>query len=143
MNKLQINKVIRFSADKSRVWDTLVNPDIIKEYLFGTEVISDWKVGSEMIFRGEWNGIEFRDKGNILAIEPEKLLKYNYWSIFSGLDDKKENYSVITYQLDEDNGQTILKLTQEGFKNVYAKQHSEMSWDMIFEKMKEIIEDYD
>jgi len=141
MNKLQLRKVIKFNADRSKVWDALVNPEIIKEYLFGTEVISDWEVGSRMIFHGEWNGSEFNDKGNILAIEPEKLLKYNYWSIFSGLDDKEENYSVITYQLKEEGGQTVLLLTQEGFNDKHAKEHSEMSWDMILEKMKEIVEE--
>jgi len=134
MNKLQLRKVIKFDADKSKVWDALVNPEIIKEYLFGTEVISDWEAGSRMIFHGEWNGSEFNDKGNILAIEPGKML-------FSGLDDKEENYSVITYQLEEEGGQIVLLLTQEGFKDRHAKEHSEMSWDMILEKMKEIVEE--
>lgn len=141
INKLQLRKVIKFDAEKSKVWNSLVNPEIIKEYLFGTEVISDWEAGSRMIFHGEWNGSVFNDKGNILAIEPEKLLKYNYWSIFSGLDDKEDNYTVITYQLKEEGGQIVLLLTQEGFKDKHAKEHSEMSWDMILEKMKEIVEE--
>ena len=141
MNKLQINKTIRFNADKSKVWDALVNPEIIKLYLFGTEVISEWEKGSKMVFQGEWNGSVFRDKGNIIEIEPEKLLKYNYWSIFSGLDDMEKNYSVITYQLEKEGESTLLHLTQEGFKDNFAKEHSEMSWDMILEKMKEILEE--
>ena len=36
MNReLSIHKSIKFNAEKSKVWDALVNPNIIKEYLFG------------------------------------------------------------------------------------------------------------
>ncbi len=141
MNReLSIHKSIKFNADKSKVWDALVNPEIIKKYLFGTEVISDWKEGSAMIFQGEWEGQKYKDKGNILAIEIEKLFQYNYWSRFSGLEDKEENYSLVTYKVDEDGDQTTLTLTQQGFANEQAKGHSEAGWSMILEKMKELVE---
>ncbi len=141
MNReLSIQKSISFNAKKSKVWEALVSPEIIKEYLFGTEVISEWKAGSTMIFQGEWEGQKYKDKGNILAIEPEKLFQYNYWSRFSGLEDKDENYSFVTYQISEEGNQTVLTLTQKGFANEQAKEHSEVSWGMILEKMKEIVE---
>lgn len=141
MNReLSIQKSINFNAEKSKVWEALINPEIIKEYLFGTEVISEWKAGSAMIFQGEWEGQKYKDKGNILAIEPEKLFQYNYWSRFSGLEDKDENYSFVTYQITEEGNQTILTLTQKGFANEQARDHSEISWGMILEKMKELIE---
>lgn len=138
--ELSIQKSINFNAEKSKVWEALVNPEIIKQYLFGTEVISEWKAGSTMIFQGEWEGQKYKDKGNILAIEPEKIFQYNYWSRFSGLEDKDENYSFVTYQISEEGNQTILTLTQKGFANEQAKDHSEISWGMILEKMKELIE---
>lgn len=141
MNReLSIQKSISFNAEKSKVWEALVNPEIIKEYLFGTEVISEWKVGSTMIFQGEWEGQKYKDKGNILAIEPEKIFQYNYWSRFSGLEDKDENYSFVTYQISGEGNQTVLTLTQKGFANKQAKEHSEVSWEMILKKMKEIVE---
>ena len=43
-------------APISKVWQALVNPEIIKQYLFNTDVISDWKVGSPITYRGEWEG---------------------------------------------------------------------------------------
>lgn len=141
MNReLSIQKSINFNAEKSKVWEALVNPEIIKQYLFGTEVISEWKAGSTMIFQGEWEGQKYKDKGNILTIEPGKIFQYNYWSRFSGLEDKDENYSFVTYQISEEGNQTILTLTQKGFANEQAKDHSEISWGMILEKMKELIE---
>ena len=61
------------SAPASRVWDALTNPEIIKQYFFGTQAISDWKEGSSLEFKGEWEGKKYLDKGIILKSEPEKL----------------------------------------------------------------------
>lgn len=140
MNKtLRIEKRIDFFVEKSKVWDALVNPNIIKKYLFGTEVISDWNVGSPMIFKGEWEGKTFEDKGNILMIANESIFKYNYWSGFSGLPDLPENYSIVTYQLEASKNHTTLKLTQEGFANEQARSHSEVSWDIVLQSMQDIL----
>ena len=140
---LKIEKQVSFPVEKSKVWDALINPEIIKKYLFGTEVLSDWKEGSPLIFRGEWEGKPFEDKGNILKIEEEKLFQHNYWSGFSGLPDLPENYSIVTYQLEASKNHTILKLTQEGFANERARSHSEISWDIVLQRMIEILEKTD
>ena len=44
------------NAPVSKVWDALTKPDLIKQYLFGTEVITDWKVGSPITYKGVWQG---------------------------------------------------------------------------------------
>ena len=136
----KVVKTIEINADKSKVWNALINPDIIKQYFFGTEVVSDWKVGSEIIFQGEYQGTKYRDKGNILKIETEKVLQYNYWSGFSGLEDKEENYSIVTYELNYENGKTRLSLTQENLANEQSKEHADKNWDIVLSQMKEIIE---
>ena len=138
--KYKVLKTIEINADKSKVWDALINPEIIKQYFFGTEVVSDWEVGSEIIFQGEYQGTKYRDKGNILKIETEKIIRYNYWSGFSGLEDKEENYSIVTYELNDENGKTRLSLTQENLANEQSKEHSDKNWDIVLSQMKEIIE---
>ncbi len=138
--KHKVEKTIEINADKSKVWNALTNPDIIKQYFFGTEVVSDWEVGSEIIFQGEYQGRKYRDKGNILKIETEKIFQYNYWSGFSDLEDKEENYSIVTYKLNEANGKTKLLLTQENIANEQSREHSDKNWDMVLTQMKEIIE---
>jgi len=109
---------------------------IIKKYFFGTEAISDWKVGSTLIFQGEWEGKSYQDKGNILAAEPGKLLQYDYWSGFSGLEDLKENYSLVTYRLESKKNQTTLSLTQQGFASEEAKAHADAGWEMVLKNLK-------
>jgi hypothetical protein len=55
-NKFIAEATTIINAPVSKVWQALVNPKIIKQYLFGTDVITDWKVGSPITY-GE-NGKE-------------------------------------------------------------------------------------
>jgi len=97
-------------------------------------------VGSTIIFQGEYQGQKYKDKGKILDIKEGQLLQYAYWSGFSGLEDKEENYSKVTYKLNRKEPYTILTLTQEGFASKQAREHSENNWGMVLDKIKEIIE---
>lgn len=101
------------NAPRSKVWQALVNPEIIKKYLFNTEVISDWKAGSPILYKGEWEGKAFADKGKILEIEPEKILKSTHWSPLSGVPDSPENYHTVTYALSDRGDKTEVTITQD------------------------------
>ncbi len=138
---LAVSKSIDINASPAKVWEALTTPAIIKEYLFGTETITDWKVGSEIIFQGEYQGTKYRDKGVILENVPNQILSYSYWSGFSGLGDKPENYSRVTYGLKKkDNNQTELTWTQKGFANEEGQQHSESGMQAFLEQIKGIVE---
>lgn len=141
MNKeLTVTTSIEINADKAKVWDALTNPEKIKVYLFGTETLTDWKTGSEIIFQGEYQGQKYKDKGTILDVRTDELLQYSYWSGFTGLEDKPENYSLVTYKLDKTNGKTLLTLTQSGFTNEQAQQHSLTAWINILQQIKQMTE---
>ena len=138
LKELTVKKTIEINADSSEIWDVLTNPDRIKLYLFGTEVITNWKIDTPIVFQGEYEGQQYKDGGTILAIETEKLLQYNYWSGFSGLENKEENYSIVTYELNSIDNKTALTVTQQGFASEQAKEHSDKNWTMVLEKIKEI-----
>lgn len=141
MNKeLTVTTSIEINADKAKVWDALTNPEKIKVYLFGTETLTDWKTGSEIIFQGEYQGHQYKDKGTILDIRTDELLKYSYWSGFTGLEDKPENYSLVAYKLDTTNGKTLLTLVQTGFANEQAQQHSQTAWKNVLQQIKQMTE---
>jgi len=57
---LVVKKTIFVNADGATVWDALVNPKKIKQYLFGTDTVSDWKVGSRITCKGVWQGKEYK-----------------------------------------------------------------------------------
>lgn len=128
------------SAPMGRVWNALTTPEIIQQYFFGTNAVSDWKEGSELLFKGEWDGKAYVDKGVILKSEPEKLFQYTYLSSFSNLPDVPENYSNITYELDEEEGETTLTVKQENVANEEARKHSEENWASVLKNLKQLLE---
>lgn len=140
MAKLTVNTEIKFKAPAAKVWQGLTDPAMVKEYFFGTNLESSWKVGEPITFSGEWEGNKYQDKGTILEIDPGKFLKYSYWSSMGGTEDKPENYANITYKLTEKDGVTTLAITQDNVKDEAAKEHSEQNWQGVFEGLKKMIE---
>lgn len=128
------------NAPVSKVWQALVNPEIIKQYLFNTDVSSDWQVGSPIIYRGEWEGKPFEDKGEILEIEPERLLRSTHWSPLSGVPDIPENYHTVTYTLADQGESTEVTITQDNNATEEEKAHSEKNWRTVLEGMKTLLE---
>ena len=139
-NKLVASAETKINAPVSKVWDVLTNPEQIKKYFFGTNAISDWKVGSPLEFKGEWEGKEYHDKGTILKSEKNKLFQYTYLSSMSGKEDIPENYATVTYELSAKNGSTTLKILQDGNETQESKQHSEQNWSYVLNSMKDLLE---
>jgi uncharacterized protein YndB with AHSA1/START domain len=102
---------IRINAPVAKVWDALLNPKMIKQYMFGTNVISDWKKGSPIIWKGEWQVKKYEDKGLILRLEPEHMIQYSHYSPLSGLPETPENYHTVTIELSRKGSQTEVSLS--------------------------------
>jgi uncharacterized protein YndB with AHSA1/START domain len=128
------------NASTDNVWKSLTQPELIKEYLFGTETKTDWKTGSSIEFFGNYEGKEYHDKGIIQQVLPQKLLQYTYHSSMSGLEDLPENYFNVTYELEEENGKTRLTLTCENLPNEEGRVHAEKNWQGVVQKIKEVTE---
>ena len=137
---LIVKKSIHINATTATVWDALTNPEKIRQYLFGTETISDWKKGSRITYKGMWEGKEYVDGGIILQIEPEKIFQSTYWSSMSGTEDKPENYATVTYTLEKDGDGTLLTLMQDNIKTEASKEHLEQNWGMVLESLKNVAE---
>ncbi|MDP1813223.1 MAG: SRPBCC domain-containing protein [Leadbetterella sp.] len=141
LNDLVVSRSIEINATLAKVWKGLTDPSIIKDYLFGTETVTDWKVGSEIIFQGEWEGKQYRDKGVILENIQNELISYSYWSGFSGTEDKPENYSLVTYNVEKiADDKTLFTWTQKGFASEQAYQHSESGMEEFLKSIKTVIE---
>jgi len=131
---------ININASNERVWDALVNPDAIKQYMFGTNVVSDWREGSPIIWKGEWLGKPYEDKGKILQFEPEHKIQYSHFSPLSGVPDKPENYHTVTVELSADGNQTHVLLTQDNNANDEERKESEKNWKMMLTGLKKFVE---
>ena len=80
------------------MWQALVDPRMVKQYMMGTEVVSDWKRGSAIVWKGEYEGKTFEDKGKILEIEPGQRISYSHFSPLTGDPDVPENYHTVTVE---------------------------------------------
>jgi len=128
------------NASPYRVWEALTTPALIKKYFFNTNVITDWHIGSPIVFEGEWDGQSYHDKGIILDYKEKELLKYTYWSSMSGTEDKPGNYVIISYKLKGDYNSTTLTIVQENIPNEETRDHSMQNWKKVLGALKEMVE---
>jgi len=128
------------AAPKARVWEALVDAEAIERYMFGTHVASDWKKGSPITWKGEYQGKKYEDKGQVLDIEPGRRLRYSHYSPLAGLPDKPENYHHVTIELQADGPLTHVTLSQDNNADEKAKAHSEKNWSMMLDGLKKILE---
>ena len=134
-------KRITINGSVDAVWDALTKPELVKEYLHGTNMKTDWKVGSPITWSGEWKGKPYEDKGTVLEVKPKTLLKNTHWSPMGGSEDKPENYHTVTYILAEQNGKTLLTLKQDNnATQEEADKMAENNWGPVLEGLKAVVE---
>jgi uncharacterized protein YndB with AHSA1/START domain len=131
---------IDIEAPPERVWAALTEPALVREYLYGAEIKSDWKKGSPITFKGEWKGRAYEDKGEILEIEPGKRLKVTHYSPLSGQPDVPENYHRVTYAITENGQGSTLTITQENNRDQAEVEESEKTWATILGNIKALLE---
>jgi uncharacterized protein YndB with AHSA1/START domain len=127
-------------APRDKVWTALTDPQQIKEYMFGSEVVTDWKQGSPIVWKGEYEGNKYEDKGEIVEIEPERRLKVTHFSPLSGQEDRPENYHTLLYELEERGEKTHLSLSQDNNASKEAAEHSQANWEKMLAGLKQVAE---
>lgn len=133
-------KSISLHAPIAEVWKALTTPELIKKYFFGTDAVSDWEKGSSLVWRGEWEGKKYEDKGTIVDSEAPRYLRYTYLSSMSGKEDLPENYAHVTYELSEDGEGTLLTISQDNVGTEKSKEHSEENWGIVLKSLKDLLE---
>ena len=131
---------ITIKASRQRVWEALTTPRLIKQYFFGSDVASDWKVGSPITYRGQWQGKPYEDKGEVLQVLPGRLLVTTHWSPLSGTPDAPENYHTVSYDLAGEGEGTTVRLRQDNNASEEELMHSEQNWKMVLEGLKALLE---
>ena len=140
MNKqLVVTKSVTFNTDVSNVWEALIDPEITKKYFFNCEAISDWKVGSSIVFKMESGGEEIvAVKGVVTAIEPKRLLEHTCFS--PEFENVPSKHTTVTYKLSSEKDITKLSVTQGDFGDEETYNHTDASWDQVLDGLKTILE---
>jgi uncharacterized protein YndB with AHSA1/START domain len=131
---------VEIDAPPNDVWMALTDPKIIQKYMFGSVVETDWKPGSSIVWKGEWDGKPYEDKGEVLEVQPPTHLKLTHFSPMSGADDSPENYHTLEYQLAEQNGSTLVHLEQDGNSTQEEAEHSKENWQSMLNLLKGVVE---
>jgi uncharacterized protein YndB with AHSA1/START domain len=129
---------VSIKASAAKVWKAITDPKSIGKYLFGTKVTSDFKEGSEITYEGAYEGKPYKDKGVIQKMEPGKLFKSTFLS--GAKEDKPENYNTVTYRLVEEDGKTLVTLSQDNISTEKEKEHSDGNWSTVLKNLKEVVE---
>lgn len=148
MTTLYINNTILINSSAEKVWDALTNPEKTKIYMFGCETVSDWKVGSSLLWKGNYEGKEMVFvKGNIIEIEEFKKLVYTVFDPNNTMEDIPKNYLTVTYELTFDGTNTTLSVSQGDYNSVAdgEKRYKESynngeGWNPILVGIKKIVE---
>ena len=133
--------LITVDVPSAKVWNAFVNPKIIKQYMFGTEVISNWIAGSSLVWKGEWQGKPYEDKGVILQLRPGWMLQYSHFSPLSGLPETAENYHTVTIELAEEGDRVRVSLSQDHNATEEEVEQSRQNWEMMLTSLKKYLEE--
>jgi uncharacterized protein YndB with AHSA1/START domain len=107
------DSIVKIIAPARKVWLALTVPDLVKQWQYGSDLLTTWEVGAPIVFRNEWNGQVFEQKGKVLEFFPESRLKYTLFVPRPDLQDIPEHSIFMTYELTESEGGTSLLVRQE------------------------------
>ena len=107
------DSTVKIAAPAKKVWLALTVPAWVKQWQYGSDLLTTWELGAPIIFRSEWNGQVFEQKGSVLEFRPESRLKYSLFFPRPDVEDTPENYFFMTYELTESEGVTSLLVRQE------------------------------
>ena len=131
---------IKIKAPLQKVWDILTKPEFVKQWQYGSELLTDWIVGSDIRFKTEWEGKIFEQWGKVLDIRQNELIKYSLFAPRPDLEDKPENYFIMNYVLTTDSGQTKLEIIQEDNRPNAVQEEPQGEENPILKSLKEIAE---
>lgn len=131
----------RIAASRDEVWRVLTAPGSRPEIMFGAETVTDWRVGSPVVWRGEWQGRPFEDKGQVLEVEPGRRLVVTHYSPMSGAPDVPESYHTLTWTLEDDaGGGTSVRLEQDNNATPEEAEHSAENWRSMLDGLRTVAE---
>jgi uncharacterized protein YndB with AHSA1/START domain len=131
---------IDIAATPEKVWAALTDNDSFGQAMFGTEVVTDWKIGSPIVYRGEFEGKTFEDKGEVVELTPPTRMRLTHFSPTSGDEDKPENYHELRFDLEPAAAGTHVILTQDNNATQKAADHSQGNWDTMLGLLKKVVE---
>lgn len=141
---LIVRNTIKLSADVKRVWEALTRPELTKKYMFGCEIVTDWKAGGPVLWKAMSDGQDMiYVRGRLVNMIPRRRLEYTVLGTGPDYEDIPSNYTTVTYELSPAGGQTVLAVSQGDFMTVQSgqKRYSEAveAWDGVLKDLAALL----
>jgi uncharacterized protein YndB with AHSA1/START domain len=136
---INISTII-ITASTEKVWDTITKPGLVKLWQYGSDLLTTWEIGSDIKFRTEWQDKVFEQWGKVLEVRPNKLVKYSLFAPRPDLEDKPENYFIMSYVLTDENGQTKLEIFQEDNRPNAVQEEPQGEENPVLMSLKQLAE---
>ncbi len=131
---------IKIKASRQKVWDTITKAKLVKLWQYGSDLLTSWEIGSDITFRTEWEDKVFEQWGKVLEVIPTEMVKYSLFAPRPDLEDKPENYFIMSYVLTEESGQTKLEIIQEDNRPNAVQEEPQGEENPVLKSLKEIAE---
>ena len=121
-----------------KLWDALTNPAFTRQYWFGIDVHSDWKVGSPIRYVME---DQTKVEGKVLVADRPKLLSYTFRQATG--DISKEPPTQVTLELEPEAGTKTVRLTVTHTDFVTNSLHRPaiaQGWPAVLSNLKSFLE---
>jgi len=118
----------------------LTKPELVKQWQYGSNLLTNWIVGDKIEFVSEWEGKIFKQWGTVLTFIPTDNLSYNLFAPSPELEDKPENYFIMSYLLTDIDGKTKLEIIQEDNRPNAVQEEPQGDENPILQELKKIAE---
>lgn len=134
------SSTIKINAPIHKVWDIITKPEFVKLWQYGSDLLTTWESGSDIRFRTEWEDKVFEQWGKVLEFRPNEIVKYSLFAPRPDLEDKAENYFIMSYVLTDDNGQTKLEIIQEDNRPNAIQEEPQGEENQVLRSLKQLAE---
>jgi len=138
-NKPQFVYVTYIASTPEKVFDALINPEIVKEYWWRHKNASDWKVGSRWEHQLCDDPKEVQIVGKVLEFKPPHRMVIT-WSKPSD-EGKPEKTSRVTFEIAPHEGSVRLIVTHDELEPESKMLHDiSQGWPMVLSALKSLLE---
>ncbi len=122
----------------AKLWEAITRPEMTRQYFYGTEVESDWKVGSSIRHLGADGRINL--DGQVLEVVPQRRLVTTF-SAVHGPNTANDRPSRITWEIEPRGEVCKLTLIHDDFDG--ATETYKMvgpGWNPVLSGLKTLLE---
>ena len=133
------------NASPKAVWQALTDSNIVKQYMFGAIIESNWEIGSSITFYIEKDGKRMDAVyGIIEKLEPTSIFRHTLYPPNAAYPNTPENHIYVEYTLKENKCKTELTIEQGGFKTVAEGEKRYASakegWKLVLPELVKLAE---